>query len=140
MTDYAGDITPDRAWELLSTTPGAVLVDVRTEGEWREVGVPLTPPTAAEPVFIEWVSAPSGMLNPAFLEQLAQAGIGPEHTGPVIFLCRSGQRSMGAATAATAAGIGECLNVVGGFEGGTDALGRRGVGGWQASGLPWHRE
>ena len=37
---YAGDITPLEAWKLLSDNPNAVLVDVRTDAEWRFVGVP----------------------------------------------------------------------------------------------------
>jgi rhodanese-related sulfurtransferase len=37
---YAGDITPEQAWKLLSENTDAVLVDVRTDAEWRFVGVP----------------------------------------------------------------------------------------------------
>src|SRR5699024_1687302 len=34
---YAGDLTPQQAWEYLNNTPGAVLVDVRTKAEWSFV-------------------------------------------------------------------------------------------------------
>ena len=37
---YAGDITPEEAWKLLNDNPEAVLVDCRTDAEWRFVGVP----------------------------------------------------------------------------------------------------
>ena len=37
---YAGDITPQQAWDLLNDDPEAVLVDCRTSAEWRFVGVP----------------------------------------------------------------------------------------------------
>ena len=37
---YAGDITPEEAWKLLVDDPEAVLVDCRTDAEWRFVGVP----------------------------------------------------------------------------------------------------
>ena len=37
---YAGDITPEQAWTILRENPDAVLVDVRTDAEWRFVGVP----------------------------------------------------------------------------------------------------
>ena len=37
---YAGDLTPEQAWELLRENPDAVLVDVRTDAEWKYVGVP----------------------------------------------------------------------------------------------------
>lgn len=139
MNDYAGDITPQEAWDLLVQSPNAVLVDVRTEAEWRFVGVPDTPEGANPPVFVEWVTYPDGARNPAFLDQLAEAGLTAGNDAPVVFLCRSGQRSIGAAIAATAAGLGPAYNVLEGFEGGTDALGHRGVVGWQASGLPWHQ-
>ncbi len=139
MNDYAGDITAEAAWDLLESTPEAVLVDVRTEAEWRFVGVPDTPEGARPPVFIEWVTYPDGARNPRFVEQLQEAGIGPGSDTPVIFLCRSGQRSIGAAIAATAAGIGPSYNILEGFEGAPDHMGHRGAVGWQASGLPWHQ-
>jgi rhodanese-related sulfurtransferase len=139
MTDYAGDITAEHAWELLQSTPGAVLVDVRTEAEWRFVGVPDSPEGARPPVFIEWVTYPDGARNPRFIDELIEAGVQPGADAPVIFLCRSGQRSIGAAIAATGAGIGPSYNVLEGFEGTPDALGHRGAVGWQAAGLPWHQ-
>lgn len=139
MNDYAGDITAEHAWELLQSTPGAVLVDVRTEAEWRFVGVPDAPDGARPPVFIEWVTYPDGARNPRFLDQLLEAGVKPGGDAPVIFLCRSGQRSIGAAIAATEAGIGPSYNILEGFEGTPDALGHRGAVGWQAAGLPWHQ-
>ena len=37
---YAGDITPEQSWKLLNENPDAVLVDCRTDAEWRFVGVP----------------------------------------------------------------------------------------------------
>jgi rhodanese-related sulfurtransferase len=139
MNDYAGDITAEQAWELLKDTPGAVLVDVRTEAEWRFVGVPDAPDGARPPVFIEWVTYPDGARNPRFLDQLLEGGVKPGEEAPVIFLCRSGQRSIGAAIAATAAGIGPSYNILEGFEGTPDGHGHRGAVGWQAAGLPWHQ-
>lgn len=138
---YAGDITPQQAWELLREHPEAVLVDVRTDAEWRYVGVPDTSTIDRRTVLIEWVSYPTGARNESFVDQLVEAGIvggaGEEASRPVIFLCRSGQRSIGAAEAATAAGIGPSYNVLDGFEGGLGGDGRRGTSGWRAVGLPW---
>ena len=51
---YAGDITPLEAWKLLSDNPDAVLVDVRTDAEWRFVGVPDLSSLGREVVYIEW--------------------------------------------------------------------------------------
>ncbi|MGV7904128.1 rhodanese-like domain-containing protein, partial [Mycobacterium kansasii] len=38
--NYAGNLTPREAWELLEQDPSAVLVDCRTEAEWNYVGIP----------------------------------------------------------------------------------------------------
>ncbi|MCJ0891361.1 rhodanese-like domain-containing protein [Rhodococcus sp. ARC_M12] len=134
---YAGDITPEAAWELLQSNPEAVLVDVRTRAEWQYVGVPDTSGIERPTHLIEWVSFPDGARNTNFVEDLKAAGVDGER--PVVFLCRSGQRSIGAAEAATAAGIGPSYNVLDGFEGATDADGHRGAVGWRAVGLPWRQ-
>lgn len=139
---YAGDLTPQEAWELLASDERALLVDVRTEGEWRTIGVPDTGDLAADgddddrTAFVEWTDA-LGRPNPAFLDQLALAGVTAEDPRPVLFLCRSGVRSVAAATTATAAGLGPAYNVLTGFEGDVGPDGRRGHVGWRAAGLPW---
>ncbi|MGW4121018.1 rhodanese-like domain-containing protein [Nocardia sp. NPDC004711] len=137
---YAGDITPKQAWELLRDNPDAVLVDVRTEAEWRFVGVPDTSGIGRPTALIEWVDV-SGTPNARFTDQLKQAlgDRGQDSVAPVIFICRSGQRSIGAATAATTLGIAPAFNVVDGFEGALDGQGHRGGTGWRADGLPWRQ-
>lgn len=132
---YAGDITPEQAWKLLSDDPAAVLVDVRTEAEWRFVGVPDLTSLGRRALFIEWVRQ-DGSLNENFVEELTSSGCKPG-SRPVVFLCRSGNRSIGAARAATAAGIEPSYNVLDGFEGDLDEHGHRGRTGWKAVGLPW---
>ncbi|MBT2546957.1 rhodanese-like domain-containing protein [Arthrobacter sp. ISL-65] len=128
---YAGDLTPQDAWAKLEQ--GAVLVDVRTEGEWAHIGVPDTKATDNDPLFIQW-TFPGGIPNPDFVEQLKQQA--PEDTGvELIFLCRSGQRSIAAAIAATQAGF-TAYNVLEGFEGEPDRYGERTVNGWKNRGLP----
>ncbi|WP_227997406.1 rhodanese-like domain-containing protein [Nocardia australiensis] len=135
---YAGDITPQQAWELLRDNPAAVLVDVRTEAEWRFVGVPDTTSIDRPTLLIEWVDS-NGARNGAFGEQLSEALDGREPAAPVVFLCRSGQRSANAATIATGLGIEPSYNVLDGFEGGLDESGHRGGSGWRAHGLPWRQ-
>lgn len=130
---YAGDITPQQAWDLLADTPDAVLVDVRTEGEWRLVGVPDVAELDKQVVFSQWVTA-DGRPNPAFLTELADAGVTAGR--PVVFLCRSGQRSIGAARLATSAGIAPSYNVLQGFEGAPGLDGLRTRDGWKVAGLP----
>ena len=51
---YAGDITPQEAWDILETDPDAVLVDVRTDAEWSYVGVTDLSSIGKEPHFVAW--------------------------------------------------------------------------------------
>jgi rhodanese-related sulfurtransferase len=134
---YAGDITPEQAWRLLSENPDAVLVDVRTAAEWRFVGVPDLSSLGRDVVYIEW-NRGDGTPNARFVPDLLDR-VPPGDERPVVFLCRSGQRSIGAATAATAAGISPSFNVLDGFEGHLDDSGHRGATGWRATGLPWRQ-
>jgi rhodanese-related sulfurtransferase len=138
--DYGGDVSPDEALELLRTDPRAVLVDVRTEPEWSYVGVPDLSGLGREAVFLEWQSYPSMAVNASFVSDLKQelARRGTPDDAPILFLCRSGARSRSAARAMTEAGYGQCLNIAGGFEGGPDPSGHRGMlDGWKARSLPW---
>ena len=38
--DYAGDVIPSEAWEMLKSEPDTVLIDVRTDAEYNYVGRP----------------------------------------------------------------------------------------------------
>lgn len=134
---YAGNITPQQAWDVLTSDPTSVLVDCRTEAEWNYVGVPELSSIGKRTVFIEWVRYPDGAANETFVQELHESGIADDQK--VLFLCRSGHRSIGAAEAATAAGVAQAYNILDGFEGGLDALGHRGAAGWRALGLPWRQ-
>ncbi|MBT8250126.1 MAG: rhodanese-like domain-containing protein [Acidimicrobiia bacterium] len=119
---YAGDVHPHHAAEALTAEEDAVLVDVRTPGEWA-LGVP----DHDEVKLVSW-QFPDGTPNPDFLDQLAEAGIRPDQA--IYFLCRSGVRSQSAAMAATAHGFHKAYNVAGGFEG------KHPTPGWRDL-LPW---
>jgi rhodanese-related sulfurtransferase len=128
---YAGDLTPQEAWDKLQQ--GAILVDVRTEGEWAHIGIPDTNETENDPLFIQWNLA-GGVPNADFLKDLSLQT--PEDPSTeLVFLCRSGQRSVSAAIAATQAGF-TAYNVLEGFEGEPDRYGERSVNGWKNRGLP----
>jgi rhodanese-related sulfurtransferase len=128
---YAGDLSPHDAWAKLEQ--GAILVDVRTEGEWAHIGIPDTKATENDPLFIQW-NLVGGIPNTRFIEELTQQA--PEADGTeLVFLCRSGQRSIAAAIAATQAGY-TAYNVLEGFEGEPDRYGERTVNGWKNRGLP----
>jgi len=131
---YAGDLSPQEAWAKLED--GAILVDVRTEGEWAHIGIPDTAAAGErrnDPLFIQWNLA-GGIPNSQFVEQLKQRAPGGGGT-ELVFLCRSGARSVAAALAATEAGF-TSYNVLEGFEGEPDRHGERTVNGWRNRGLP----
>jgi rhodanese-related sulfurtransferase len=135
---YAGDLEPAESYQLLTDTPDAVLVDVRTRAEWAYVGLPDLSGLGKDVLRIEWLSFPDGAVNSSFAAELAGAGV--PTSAPVLFLCRSGVRSVAAAEAATAAGYAQAYNVAQGFEGGLDGSGHRGSSsGWKAAGLPWRQ-
>ncbi|GAB19189.1 hypothetical protein GOEFS_076_00180 [Gordonia effusa NBRC 100432] len=134
---YAGDVSPEQAWKQLETNPNAVLVDCRTQAEWNFVGVPDLEILGKATVFVEWVNFPDGQPNTSFVEQLREAGV--TENNEVLFICRSGHRSIGAAQAAAAAGITKSYNIVDGFEGGLDDNDHRGSVGWRAANLPWRQ-
>lgn len=124
---YAGALLPAEAHELMKA--GAKLVDVRTKPELTYVG------SIPGAVTIEWQTYPGNRPNPEFLGELAALTRKDE---PVMFICRSGARSHGAAEAAMRAGWRETYNVLEGFEGDKDAEQHRNkVGGWRKAGLPW---
>lgn len=127
---YYGAVLPEEAHALVAAFSTARLIDVRTRPEWEYVGhVPGS-------ILIEWNTYPTGTRNARFLDELRAAATDPD--APLLFFCRSGQRSDSAARAAAAAGYRMAFNVLEGFEGPKDPEGHRGtLSGWRKAGLPW---
>lgn len=141
-SDYAGDLSPQEAWDLLAADPRAQLVDVRTMAEWSFVGLPDLSALGRQTHRIQWQDFPAMAINPGFAAEAATAvtaaGAAPET--PVLMLCRSGARSRAAAVALTGLGFSKAYNIAGGFEGDLDAERHRGrSNGWKAAGLPWRQ-
>ena len=130
---YAGAVTPQEAYALIEQEPKAKLIDVRTGAERDWVGKVALPD--AKHAAVQWTLYPGGAPNPDFLQQLEQqAG----RDDLLLFLCRSGVRSRGAAKLATENGYRHAYDILEGFEGDKDADGhRKTVGGWCKAGLPW---
>jgi rhodanese-related sulfurtransferase len=134
------DVPVEDALAKLAKDENAVLVDVRTRAEWAFVGVADLSSVGKQPLLMEWQGFPDNRVNPAFVEQLAEAlnRVGADKTTELLFICRSGGRSLMAARAMASAGFTRCRNVTDGFEGGLDPGRHRGrLGGWKAQGLPW---
>jgi rhodanese-related sulfurtransferase len=102
-TTSAEEISPQRAWQMLCEEPRAQLVDVRTEPEWTYVGMPDLGAVGKTVLRVSWHVFPSMTENEEFLTQLIKAAQGTDQA--VLFLCRSGGRSLAAARAAMAAGF-----------------------------------
>ena len=133
---YAGDLSPQQSWDMLSETPKAQMIDVRTDAEFAYVGNPDLSSISKEVVQVYWQVSPAMDVNPDFVAQIGEA-ITDKET-PLLLICRSGVRSLYAAEALTTAGYTECYNIAGGFEGDKNTQGHRGsVNGWKVDGLPW---
>ncbi len=132
---HADELTPEQAWHALVDRPSAKLVDVRTEPEWLYVGEPDIVGTSKPLLKICWHVFPAMTVNEGFIDQLRASALPDEM---LLFLCRSGGRSLAAARAAAAAGFQNAYSIAGGFEGPVDERGRRGTReGWKFAGLPW---
>jgi rhodanese-related sulfurtransferase len=140
LNDYAGDVSAEEAYEILGREPKAQLVDVRTRAEWSYVGIPDLSGLGKETILAEWQRYPTMDVATDFVDhlerELERRSVGRED--PVLFLCRSGARSLSAAQAMLAAGWKGARNVSAGFEGPANAERHRGtLEGWKASTLPW---
>jgi len=137
------EVDPRNAWKILSTDAGAVLVDVRTAPELGFVGGPDLSELGKGVLHVEWKTWPDMSPHPDFVGALMEELSGLPTR--LLFICRSGARSMQAALAAAdalpARGVSaECTNVSEGFEGDLDARRQRGaLNGWKAHGLDWRQ-
>ena len=137
---HIASVSVEEAWTRLKRDAGSVLIDVRTIAEWAYVGLPDLATIGKRPVLVEWQGFPDHRLNTAFVERVTEAlaPIGADRDCELLFICRSGQRSLKAAQVMAAAGYARCRNVADGFEGPLDPNRHRGqLGGWKAKGLPW---
>ncbi len=144
LNPSVGEVLPTDAWNILETEKDARLIDVRTQAEWSFVGIPDLSDLGHTLLCVEWASFPEMSNNPRFADAVTEA-LGDEAPGKLLFLCRSGVRSLHAANAVAVwfAERGQevdCLNVAEGFEGDLNAKGRRGIrNGWKHRGLAWRQ-
>ncbi len=128
------EVTPIKAWKMLQDDPEAILLDVRSRVEFDYVGHPIGA------VNVPLQESPDWQNDPAFTEkvteQLGEAG----KDVTVLTLCRSGKRSMLAATLLEEKGYRVTVNIAEGFEGDPDENRHRGnLNGWRFHGLPWEQ-
>jgi rhodanese-related sulfurtransferase len=134
------EVSVEDTWSRLENDPKAILIDVRTKAEWAFVGLPDLSSIGKQPLLIEWHGFPDNRVHEDFAARLAEmlGKAGANADSELLFICRSGGRSLMAARTMTAAGFSRCRNVTGGFEGGLDQHRHRGrQEGWKSRNLPW---
>lgn len=138
------EVLPEQAWDILQTTEGAVLVDVRSRPEWSFAGMPDLSDIGREVWTVEWQTWPEMTPNLGFLSDL-EVQMGGVRPTRMFFMCRMGSRALSAAQAVAKQmhqrGINlHITNISGGFEGDRNDSGQRGkLNGWKAAWLPWRQ-
>ncbi|MFN7038421.1 MAG: rhodanese-like domain-containing protein [Alphaproteobacteria bacterium] len=130
------EISPIDAWKILSANPAAFLVDVRTVNEWNMVGFPDLSTIGKSTIKLSWRLYPNMQVNNDFVPQLKSYITNVDST--VLFICRSGVRSLEAANLMLSEGYSNCFNISNGFEGSHNQPGQV-KNGWKASNLPWEQ-
>jgi len=124
-------ISPKTAYKM-TRNPATYLVDVRSIAEYYLLG---HPEMAINIPFTFWSETEQKFIpNDHFTEDIK---LRFKSDDVLIFLCRSGGRSLRAARAALSVGFTRVFNIAEGFEGKPDARGYRSIGGWKNSGLPY---
>lgn len=110
---YYDNILCQDAWKILIDDPDTLLVDVRTEFEWQNVGKPKL-------INIHQLLLNSLKIYPlmTFNENFNKILLAnAKNKSKVFFLCRYGSRSSEAAKMAHLNGLDNCYNMIDGFEG-----------------------
>jgi rhodanese-related sulfurtransferase len=139
-------LTAIEANEMLKKDSSLVFIDVRTQAELAFLGmakgVDANIPYMLLDDLDEWDNkkhnfklSPNSNFLPYFNNFIDAKGL--NKNSPIILICRSGNRSAGAANLLAQVGYTKVYSIVDGFEGDKDAQGHRTVNGWKNSRLPW---
>ena len=124
-------LSPQEAFAM-TRNADTYLIDVRTIAEYVYLGHPED--AHCLPLLFWNEKEQNQVRNSDFLQDL-DSRFTKEDT--LIFICRSGSRSLFAARMALGNGFQKVYQVTEGFEGGKDTKGYRTIGGWKNSGLPY---
>jgi rhodanese-related sulfurtransferase len=123
------EVTPQEAYEALQGDRNAIYIDVRTEREFSAGH-----PAGAVNIPVAFPDPARGMvMNPDFVVVIEKHF--PKEK-KIFVGCQAGPRSNTAAGLLQKAGYEDISNVIGGFGGMRDAMGKVVAPGWIASGLP----
>ena len=134
-------ISSNEAFEEINSNVGALLIDVRSELEWKKIGIPDLGDLNERLVLLELQSMPTMEINQNFLAELEET-LRNRNVKNVMFMCKAGVRSQAAAVKSISVLLNanksiKICNVSDGFEGkGFSIFGGK-TSGWKNSGLPW---
>src|SRR5262249_45197557 len=117
------------AHNALTSTPGAIYLDVRTEGEFAQ-----SHPEGALNVPVLFMKGPGQMEPNGDFAAVVEKNLAKDT--PLIVGCQAGMRSQRACEILEAAGYTNLANVIGGFGGQRDQSGAIIGKGWRDEGLP----
>lgn len=123
------EITPQQAHDALSADSSAVYIDVRTEREFAAGH-----PQGAVNIPVAFPDPARGMVMNADFVKVVEAHFPKDKK--IIVGCQAGPRSNAAAGLLQQAGYQEVSNMVGGFGGMRDSMGKVLAAGWSSLGLP----
>jgi len=130
------NILPQDLWRLLDLEVKTLVIDVRTELEWHEVGCPDLSHYGQKIHKISLFTAPKYELNSDFVTQVSEllAQFSDSHDVHLFFICRSGKRSeMARDLVKNKLSHSNAYNVLGGVEGESN---NKILVGWLGNNLP----
>jgi len=131
LDQNAGEISPEKAYQMLKN-PSTYLVDVRSIAEYVFIG---HPKEAYNIPLMFWSEEKQDLVpNANFIQDIKSRF---KENDTLIFICRSGKRSLVAAELAKAENFTNVYNLKEGFEGEKDERGYRTLNGWRKRGLPY---
>ena len=113
--------------EYLKSQPNCVLLDVRTNEEWDQIGKPDGEIIGLKTYFLSLQFGEERIFNENFVEEFKNLKI--TQNQEVLTICRSGARSQSAAELLVKENY-TCSNISDGFEGNNNNIG------WKKNGLP----
>ena len=121
-------IPSEKVKDFLNNNSNSVVLDVRTEEEWNNIGKPDAEALNSKTFFISLLIGPDRQKNENFVKEFLDKKVPKKDN--VLVICRSGVRSMAAAKLLQQQGYKNLINISDGFEG-NPATGE----GWKKSNL-----
>jgi rhodanese-related sulfurtransferase len=137
------EISPNKAFTMLKNNKLSLLIDVRTLQEWQNIGTVDDKDFCNKTLFNSWLTPPEMQINQDFIAILndyikQNFSNSSKSELELLFLCRSGARSLAAGNFTINNDYQNCYNITNGFEGDPNQFGARSlINGWLASKLPY---